>query len=163
VGAAKPLILQSEYARWREALPEDYPTVADYLYGVSSVRFHMAGRQMMFGDGEARLIERGLFRQLEWLQIKRGRGDFGPSNAEYVHNVNDAKNVAFTYWLHQAHGSAPPATQAQLDKANTRVLHSPHSRFVCVRDPARFASASRRSRRVTTSRGRTSSTQPSSS
>jgi len=30
VGAAKPLILQSEYARWREALPADYPTVADY-------------------------------------------------------------------------------------------------------------------------------------
>ena len=113
---------------------------ADYLYGVSSVRFHMAGRQMMFGDGEARLIEQGLFRQLEWLQRQRGRGDFGPSNAEYVHNVNDAKNVAFTYWLHQAHGFAPPATQAQLDKANTRVFHSPHSRFVCVRDPARFAS-----------------------
>ncbi|NQT54428.1 hypothetical protein HQ576_20395, partial [bacterium] len=113
---------------------------ADYLYGVSSARFHMAGRQMMFGDGEARLIEQGLFRHTEWLQLQRGRGDFGPSNAEYVLNVNDAKNVGFTYWLHQAHGSARPATQAQFDRAHTRVFHSPHSKFVCVRDPSRFAS-----------------------
>ena len=114
---------------------------ADYLYGVSSARFHMAGRQMMFGDREARLIEQGLFRQVEWLQLQRGdQGDFGPSNAEYVHNVNDAKNVGFTYWLHQAHGAASPAAQSQLDRAHTRVFHSPHSRFVCVRDPARFAS-----------------------
>jgi len=30
VSATKPLILRSEYARWRESLPEGYPTVADY-------------------------------------------------------------------------------------------------------------------------------------
>ena len=27
---ARPLILQSEYARWRDSLPDDYPQVADY-------------------------------------------------------------------------------------------------------------------------------------
>ena len=112
----------------------------DYLYGVMDVLFDVVGLQLMFGDREARLIEQGVFRHLEWLQLNRGRGDFGPSDAEYVFNVNDAKSVGFAYWLHQAHGVARPATQAQLDRAYTRVLHSPYCKFVCVRDPARFAS-----------------------
>jgi len=112
----------------------------DYLYGVSSTRFHAAGLQMMFGDPEARLIEQGLFRHLEWLQIKRGVGDFGPSNAEYLFNVNDAKSIAFAYLLHQSHGFASPATQAQFDQNYNGVFHSPYSKFVCVRDSARFAS-----------------------
>ena len=113
---------------------------ADYLYGVSSFRFHMAALQMMFGDPDARLIEQGLFRQLEWLQLKRGQGDFGPSNAEYILNVNDAKNIGFAYWLHQKHSFAPARPQADLDQALGKVFYSPHSKFVCVRDPSRFAS-----------------------
>lgn len=121
---------------------------ADYVYGVTDVRFDVVGLQMMFGDREGRLIEQGLFRHLEWLQLKRGRGDFCPSDAEYVFNVNDAKSVAFAYWLHQAHGLVVrPATQARLDRAHTKVFHSPHSRFVCVRDPARFASWGWRARK----------------
>ncbi|HUT34753.1 MAG TPA: hypothetical protein VNE39_14785 [Planctomycetota bacterium] len=113
---------------------------ADYLYGVSSARFHMVGLQMMFGDPEARLIEQGAFRNLEWLQLKRGQGDFGPSNAEYLFNANDAKNVGFAYWLRQQHAPPEPASQAEVDRAHTRVFHSPHASFVYARDPQRFAS-----------------------
>lgn len=113
---------------------------ADYIYGVCAIRFGVVGLQMMFGDREARLIEQGLFRQLEWLQLKRGRGDFGPSNAEYIHNVNDAKSIGFAYWLHQAHGFIRPASQGEFDRAHSKVFHSPYSKFIYVRDPSRFAS-----------------------
>jgi len=113
---------------------------ADYIYGVCDVRFDVVGLQMMFGDGQARLIEQGLFRQLEWLQLNRERGDFGPSNAEYIHNVNDAGRMGFTYWIRQAHGCARPVKQEEFDSAHCKVFHSPHSRFVSVRDPQRFAS-----------------------
>lgn len=113
---------------------------ADYLYGVSGARFHMVGLQMMFGDREARLIEQGAMRNLEWLQMRRGQGDFGPSNAEYLFNVNDAKNIGFAYWLRQKHPPARPAAREDFDRAHARVRHSPHASFVCVRDPRRFAS-----------------------
>ncbi len=113
---------------------------ADYLYGASSFRFHMAGLQMMFGDPEARVLEQGLFRHLQWLQLERRRGDFGPSDAEYILNVNDAKNIAFAYWLHQAHGFAPARTRADRGHARGKVFYSPYSKFVFVRDPSRFAS-----------------------
>ena len=112
----------------------------DYLYGVCDVQYDMVGRQMMFGDGEARRIEQGLFRHVEWLQLNRGRGDFGPSNAEYVFNVNDAARLGYTYWIRQAHGFARPVTQEGFDAAHCKVFHSPHSEFVSVRDPQRFAS-----------------------
>lgn len=113
---------------------------ADYLYGVSSARFHMVGLQMMSGDREARLIEQGLFRNLEWMQLKRGQGDFGPSNAEYQFNANDAKNLGFAYWLRQKHAPPEPVTQAEFDRAHAKVFHSPYASFVYVRDPHRFAS-----------------------
>ena len=113
---------------------------ADYIYGVVDIHFDMVGLQMMFGDREARLVEQGTFRHLEWLQLKRDRGDFGPSDAEYVFNVNDAGRLGFTYWLHQSHGCAEPADAEQLNQSRTRVFHSPYSKFVCVRDPGRFAS-----------------------
>ncbi len=119
----------------------------DYLYLVSSIRIHMVGLQMMYGDRVARRIEQGLFRQIEWLQKQRGQGDFGPSNAEYVFNVNDAKNVAIGYWLHQRHGHVEPAPQAELDREAGGVFYSPHAGFVCVRDPQRFASWGWRARR----------------
>jgi len=112
----------------------------DYLYGVCDVQYDMVGRQMMFGDGEARRIEQGLFRHVEWLQLNRGQGDFGPSNAEYVFNVNDAARLGYTYWIRQAHGSARPVTQEEFDSAHCKVFHSPHSRFISVRDPQRFIS-----------------------
>jgi len=113
---------------------------ADYVYGVSAARFDMVGLQMMFGDGEARLIEQGLFRHIDWLQRTRGRGDLSPGDAEYVFSLNDMKNIAYAYWLHQAHGFARPVTQDVFDQAHNRVFHSPHAKFVCVRDPSRFAS-----------------------
>ncbi|MBT5609681.1 MAG: hypothetical protein HN742_03535 [Lentisphaerae bacterium] len=113
---------------------------ADYLYGVCDIHYDFVGLQMMFGDGEARLLEQGKFRHLEWLQLNRGNGDFGPSNAEYVFNVNDAARLGYTYWIRQAHGCSRPVTQEQLESAHCKVLHSPHSKFVSVRDPQRFAS-----------------------
>ena len=119
----------------------------DYLYLVSSIRFMMVGLQMLDGDRQARLIEQGLFRHVEWLQMQRGKGDFGPSNAEYVFTVNDAKNIGFSYWLHQAHGFSQPITQDGLDQAIAGVFHSPDARFVCVRDPRRFASWGWKARR----------------
>ncbi len=119
----------------------------DYLYLVSSIRFHMAGLQMMDGDRQARLLERGLFRHIDWLQRQRSDGSFGPSDAEYVFNVNDAKNVAFPYWFHLAHGFSPAATQEELDRAIQGVFYSPHADFICVRDPRRFASWGWRARR----------------
>lgn len=51
------------------------------------------------------------FRHVEWLQINRGLGDFGPSNAEFAFNRNDAGRLAYTYWMCQAHGCAQPVTQ----------------------------------------------------
>ena len=119
----------------------------DYLYGVCDVQYDMVGRQMMFGDGEARRIEQGLFRHVEWLQLNRGQGDFGPSNAEYVFNVNDAARLGYTYWIRQAHGFARPVTREEFDSAHSKVFHSPHSKFVSVRDPQRFASWSWQARR----------------
>ena len=113
---------------------------ADYLYGISAMRYQMVALQMMFHDPEARLIEQGLFRQLEWLQLHREHGDFGPSNAEYVFNVNDAKNIAFPYFLHQVHGFVDPVPQAELDRAHSKVHLGPEGKFVYVRDPQRFAS-----------------------
>jgi len=113
---------------------------ADYVYGVSAARFDMVGLQMMFGDGEARLIEQGLFRHIDWLQRTRGRGDLSPGDAEYVFSLNDMKNIAYAYWLHQTHGFARPVTQDVFDQAHNRVFHSPHAKFVSVRDPSRFAS-----------------------
>lgn len=113
---------------------------ADYVYGVSAARFDMVGLQMMFGDGEARLIEQGLFRHIDWLQRTRGRGDLSPGDAEYIFSLNDMKNIAYAYWLHQAHGFARPVTQEAFDRAHAKVLHSPLAKFVCVRGPSRFAS-----------------------
>ncbi|MBN1674415.1 MAG: hypothetical protein JXR37_25430 [Kiritimatiellae bacterium] len=113
---------------------------ADYVYGAASMLFHMVGLQMMFRDGEARRIEQGIFRQLEWLQLSRGEGNFSPPDAEYVFNTNDAKNLAFAWWVHENHGFARPMKPEKFDRRPTRVLHSPHSEFVCVRDPSRFAS-----------------------
>ncbi len=113
---------------------------ADYLYGVSAVRYNMVSLQMMFADREARLIEQGLFRQLEWMQIKNRRGDFGLSNAEYLFNVNDMADTAFPYFLHQVHGFAQPAAQEELDRSHAKVHHSAEGKFVYVRDPRRFAS-----------------------
>lgn len=113
---------------------------ADYLYGISAMRYQMVALQMMFHDPEARLIEQGLFRQLEWLQLHREHGDFGPSNAEYVFNVNDAKNIAFPYFLHQVHGFVEPVPQAEIDRAHSKVHLGPEGKFVYVRDPQRFAS-----------------------
>lgn len=112
----------------------------DYLYGVCDVQYDMVGRQMMFGDGEARRIEQGLFRHVEWLQLNRCKGDFGPSNAEYVFNVNDAGRLGYTYWMRQAHGCVRPVTQEEFDSARCKVFHSPYSKFVSARDPQRFVS-----------------------
>ena len=113
---------------------------ADYIYGVCDIHYDFVGLQMMFGDGEARLLEQGKFRHLEWLQLNRGRGDFGPSNAEYVFNVNDAARFGYTYWIRQAHGCARPATQEEFDSAHRKVFHSLDSKFISVRDPQRFVS-----------------------